>query len=167
VQAALLSARRFNAATSDLLPRGGQVNGHVSVQLATYPGDGSRYVRHRDASPSSPHRRVTAIYYANRTHWDPSKDGGSLRIYGTGEGFARSSHGPTGTAPALGPSALPAGVSVGVHADEETYVDVAPCGDRLLVFLSHLEHEVSLRPPATRSCCHCSLRVALAASQCP
>jgi len=119
------------------------VNGNASVQLATYPGDGSRYVRHRDASPSSPHRRLTAIYYANSTHWDPSTDGGSLRIYGTGEGFTRSPHHPATAT--LGPSALPAGVSVGVHPDGETYVDVAPCGDRLLVFLSHLEHEVSVR----------------------
>ena len=41
------------------------VMGPPSFQLARYPGNASRYVRHADASPSSPARSVTAIYYLN------------------------------------------------------------------------------------------------------
>ena len=39
--------------------------GPPSFQLARYPGNGSRYARHADASPSSPARSITAIYYLN------------------------------------------------------------------------------------------------------
>ena len=41
------------------------VMGPPSFQLARYPGAGARYVRHADASHSSPARSITAIYYLN------------------------------------------------------------------------------------------------------
>lgn len=41
------------------------VMGPPSFQLAMYPGDAARYVRHADASDSSPARSFTAIYYLN------------------------------------------------------------------------------------------------------
>lgn len=53
--------------------------GRFDLQLAHYPGDGARYVRHRDAFPGQSNRRVTAIYYAN-PDWRP-EHGGLLRLY--------------------------------------------------------------------------------------
>jgi len=80
----------------------GTLTGRLSHQLARYPGDGTGYVRHRDAYPASvaagsasvstsgtpdeeATRRLTAIYYLNET-WVP-ENGGQLRLYnssGTG-----------------------------------------------------------------------------------
>lgn len=51
----------------------------LEVQLARYPGDGARYVRHRDAMSRNPARRATAIVYLNPA-WTPS-DGGCLRVH--------------------------------------------------------------------------------------
>jgi len=55
----------------------------IEIQIARYPGGGSRYDRHRDAFRTQlgarPNRRVTAIYYANPT-WRP-EDGGALRLH--------------------------------------------------------------------------------------
>jgi hypothetical protein len=45
------------------------VGGRVSVQLACYPGEGARYVRHTDASDAVPGRTVTALLYLN-PNWD-------------------------------------------------------------------------------------------------
>jgi SM-20-related protein len=53
--------------------------GRFDLQLAHYPGGGARYVRHRDAFPGQPNRRVTAIYYAN-PDWRP-EHGGQLRLF--------------------------------------------------------------------------------------
>ncbi|MDC0710250.1 2OG-Fe(II) oxygenase [Stigmatella sp. ncwal1] len=53
--------------------------GRFDVQLAHYPGGGTRYVRHRDAFPGQSNRRLTAIYYAN-PDWKPEQ-GGQLRLY--------------------------------------------------------------------------------------
>ena len=57
--------------------------------------------------------------------------GGDLRVYGAREGLA---------------ARAAAGVVAGVGTDGEAFVDVAPRGDRLVVFLSHLEHEVRETP---------------------
>jgi SM-20-related protein len=51
-----------------------------TVQLAAYPGDGARYVRHRDALAGDPTRRATAILYLN-PGWTPAH-GGLLRVHG-------------------------------------------------------------------------------------
>lgn len=53
--------------------------GRFDLQLAHYPGEGARYVRHRDAFPGQANRRVTAIFYAN-PDWRP-EHGGLLRLY--------------------------------------------------------------------------------------
>jgi len=49
-----------------------------ALQLACYPGAGTRYVPHVDALAGDPGRRVTAIVYLNPA-WTPS-DGGALRV---------------------------------------------------------------------------------------
>ncbi len=48
------------------------------LQLGYFPGAGSHYVRHHDASASAL-RRITAIVYLN-TGWQPA-DGGQLRLH--------------------------------------------------------------------------------------
>lgn len=53
------------------------------LQLATYPGDGAGYVRHRDAFPGSINRKITAIWYLN-PGWRPAH-GGALRLFVPGE----------------------------------------------------------------------------------
>lgn len=53
--------------------------GFFTVQLAVYPGDGARYVAHRDALAGDPARRATAILYLNPA-WTPA-DGGCLRVW--------------------------------------------------------------------------------------
>lgn len=55
--------------------------GRFDVQLAHFPGNGARYVRHRDAFPMSAgeNRRLTAIVYLNED-WQPAH-GGHLRLY--------------------------------------------------------------------------------------
>ncbi|MFT4979167.1 MAG: SM-20-related protein [Myxococcota bacterium] len=52
-----------------------------SVQLAHYP-TGSQYVRHRDAIPGDPNRRLTAVLYLN-ADWQPAH-GGQLRVWEPG-----------------------------------------------------------------------------------
>jgi len=61
------------------------------LQLAYYPGTGSRYVRHRDAFQGAESRRVTAIWYAN-PGWHASH-GGALRLH--------TQAGPVDVAPVL------------------------------------------------------------------
>ena len=83
------------------------------VMLAHYPV-GSRYVRHSDVSAALSHRRVTAILYLN-ADWEPAH-GGQLLLY------------PSSSSPPEQPSS--------------STVAVAPRLGRLLVFDSHVEHEV-------------------------
>jgi SM-20-related protein len=58
--------------------------GRHDVQLALYPGQGARYVRHRDAFAGArgPNRRLTAITYLN-PGWEPAH-GGLLRLFPEG-----------------------------------------------------------------------------------
>ncbi|MGH7266931.1 MAG: 2OG-Fe(II) oxygenase, partial [Candidatus Rokuibacteriota bacterium] len=55
--------------------------GRAELQVARYPGGGTRYTRHRDAfrDAAGPRRRVTAIVYLN-PGWTPA-DGGCLRLH--------------------------------------------------------------------------------------
>ncbi|KAL0031913.1 hypothetical protein WJX79_004937 [Trebouxia sp. C0005] len=92
------------------------VMGPASFQLARYPGNEARYVRHADASDSSPARSLTAIYYLN-PDWDSKLHGGQLCLY----------HKPTG--------------DQGQACGEQATL-VAPAGDTLVIFDSHMEHEV-------------------------
>jgi SM-20-related protein len=57
----------------------------TEIQLARYPGGGTRYRRHRDAFPGRSSRRVTALYYLNST-WQPAH-GGLLRCHLDGGPF--------------------------------------------------------------------------------
>jgi hypothetical protein len=92
------------------------------------PGGGARYVRHLDAFKADgggSTRRMTAIYYVNPA-WR-EEDGGHLRLYLGRPDAASSSR-------CVDSSSSVAG---------DRYWDVAPLGDRLLVFHSeHVEHEV-------------------------
>lgn len=77
----------------------------------------ARYVRHLDAQPinsnASDQRRLTLLYYINPS-WVTS-DGGCLRLYPHHQEDSQT----------------------------EMFVDVAPLGDRLLIFQSRtVEHEV-------------------------
>ena len=73
---------------------------------------GARYVRHSDVSPAVSHRRLTAILYLN-ADWR-EEHGGQLVLFGSG----------------------------GDGGGGETETVVAPHLGRLLLFRSHLEHEV-------------------------
>lgn len=92
------------------------VAGPPSFQLARYPGNGTRYVRHADASHSSPARSLTAIYYLN-PDWDSKLNGGQLCLYHKSTGDQSSASGQQVTL-------------------------VPPAGDTLVIFDSHVEHEV-------------------------
>lgn len=52
----------------------------LKVQIACYPGQATRYVRHLDAFKGGANRRLTVLYYLN-TEWQNSH-GGQLRIWG-------------------------------------------------------------------------------------
>ena len=87
---------------------GGELDG-CNFMAATYPGGGTRYVKHRDALPYQAGRKLTVIYYVN-AGWRPAH-GGELRLWPE----------PEGAAPP---------------------VVLAPVADRLVCFISSLEHEV-------------------------
>lgn len=86
------------------------------VMLAHYP-EGARYVRHSDVSAAMSHRRVTAILYLN-PDWQPSH-GGELLLYPTADSASTTAD----------PAATVATI-------------IAPRLGRLLLFDSHMEHEV-------------------------
>ncbi|EFJ43296.1 hypothetical protein VOLCADRAFT_96541 [Volvox carteri f. nagariensis] len=117
--AALLE--RMEALRSQLERQGYSVGGRPTFQLASYPGGGTRYVRHCDASLSCPTRTLTAIVYLNEPYWEPQVDGGCLTLYNV---------------PYTGPL-RGCGLAMG-----EPATVVAPLGGRLVVFESHLSHEV-------------------------
>ena len=97
------------------------------VMLAHYP-EGARYVRHSDVSAVMSHRRVTAIFYLN-PDWEPSH-GGELVLYP----FADSASTTADPAAAVWSTTQP--------VDDQGNVVVAPRLGRLLLFDSHVEHEV-------------------------
>jgi SM-20-related protein len=63
----------------ELVAVAGLKSSEVQIQLALYPGDGARYVRHRDTYPGGPQRTLTCVYYLNDT-WQQG-DGGELRLH--------------------------------------------------------------------------------------
>ncbi|KAK9916189.1 hypothetical protein WJX75_009844 [Coccomyxa subellipsoidea] len=111
----------------DLATWGYDVGGRPSIQLSMYPGNGSRYERHTDASDSVPGRTVTAILYLN-PGWDAALHGGQLCIYNLADRWR----------PGL---KLDPQMSPGYAAGEPAVV-VAPIGGRLVVFESNTAHEV-------------------------
>ncbi len=130
------ACRRLRQVQGELSRAWGLGQGRLQAQLACYPGGGTRcpscctlfcntkrsshllarYVRHLDAQPTSnasDQRRLTLLYYINPS-WVPS-DGGCLRLYPHNQEDSQT----------------------------EMFVDVAPLGDRLLIFQSRtVEHEV-------------------------
>eukprot|EP00877_Chromochloris_zofingiensis_P015121 jgi/Chrzof1/9863/Cz04g18220.t1 len=116
----LMITNSISRLSHQLSEQGYDVDGRISYQLACYPGHGARYVRHCDASPSSPNRSITAILYLNQS-WHVQTDGGALVLYNGAY---------------MGPL-LGAGVTAG-----EPAVTIAPLGGRLVVFDSRLDHEV-------------------------
>lgn len=102
-----------------------------TYMCACYPGGGARYVKHRDALPYKAGRKLTVIYYLN-AHWQPGH-GGELRIWPAtsgGDGDAQRAA-----------SAAGEGGTTAEDASAEPVV-VAPVADRLVLFISSLEHEV-------------------------
>lgn len=101
-----------------------------STQLAVYSGDGARYVRHRDShDKGGPHRRLTCIWYGNND-WQ-HEHGGYLRLYLPHQ-YRDSDDVKNGT-----------NTSDQDDVGDESYVDISPIYDRLVLFLSgEMEHEV-------------------------
>lgn len=92
---------------------------NTEFQLAVYDAAGTGYVMHRDAGPNGPYRRLTVIYYINDK--SDELDGGALRILLPHPDQVPSSSGDLTT----------------------LNVDLAPRGDRLIVFQSEwLWHQV-------------------------
>ena len=74
------AATAATAATMPPTPPPAALLDSPSFMLACYPGSGARYVRHRDAAPSSrPGRKLTLLYYLNPA-WETAH-GGQLRIW--------------------------------------------------------------------------------------
>lgn len=112
------------------------------LQLACYPGEGTRYPRHLDndrmaagAKDGPPGLRVadrcvTALVYLNESTWDEAS-GGHLRVYGI--------PGAAGDVPT---AATSGGGAAGAE-QEETFRDFAPVAGRLILFRSDaIDHEV-------------------------
>jgi SM-20-related protein len=121
--------------------------GRFDVQVARYPASGARYQRHRDAFTGGESRRLTLIYYAN-PGWR-TEHGGVLRVYpGDGDGNGnrhRNGNGHTDTATDTDTASATATASASASAPPPPppAIDIEPCLDRLIAFLSHrLEHEV-------------------------
>ena len=96
-----------------------------TFMLAEYPGGGTRYVRHRDATPSPfAGRKLTCLYYLNPA-WDPTM-GGALEIWPRSCDEAVLERQKSGEEPDGSPPEI-----------------VAPMMDRLVIFKSALEHAVA------------------------
>jgi SM-20-related protein len=85
----------------------------TQIQLTCYPGEGARYIRHLDAYVGSSERRITCLYYLNPEY----KDANDAKLGGDLRVFHDNS--------------------------DDQFTDIAPIGDRLVIFQSRLlEHEV-------------------------
>ncbi|GAB5358453.1 hypothetical protein AAMO2058_000458900 [Amorphochlora amoebiformis] len=115
----------------------------VSMQVALYPGGGSRYVKHIDAVSGGPQRRITCLLYLN--HAWKSTDGGQLRLYPplTSQKNISSSSKNVTNKLTKKTNLKSEQKTVGDTCTSPEYVDVDPIGDRVVVFLSGcVEHEV-------------------------
>jgi len=115
----------------------------VSMQVALYPGGGSRYVKHIDAVSGGPQRRITCLLYLN--HAWKSTDGGQLRLYPplTSQKNISSSSKNVTNKLTNKTNLKSEQKTVGDTCTSPEYVDVDPIGDRVVVFLSGcVEHEV-------------------------
>ena len=124
----LLSART-NALLASLREACPELLGDVICRqraMVSRYGLGDAFARHIDNTRDEAHgngRLLTSVYYMQAEAWDARGSGGCLRIF----------H----------PQAEPAGASAG-QAETAPLVDVAPLGDRLVIFLSDARcpHEV-------------------------
>ena len=110
------------------------------LQLAVYAPGGAYYARHRDAFPEAAappgggpgQRRVTAVLYANDAAWDCDAAGGALRLHVPPPPPEEEAGGDDNQHSSSG-AVLPGAA----------YVDVAPRGGTLVLFLSGaVDHEV-------------------------
>jgi Rps23 Pro-64 3,4-dihydroxylase Tpa1-like proline 4-hydroxylase len=87
----------------------------LQTQIACYPGEGARYVRHLDSTPGGPDRRLTCLFYLNKD-WK-KEHGGCLRLFLPREAV--------------------------VEGNDEEELDIEPLMNRLIVFQSRtVPHEV-------------------------
>jgi len=115
LSAYLLGAEALRGRLGDaarLIERVGGGLDGCTAMCAVYPGGGSRYAKHRDALAYRAGRKLTVILYLN-SGWE-SAHGGELRLW-------------------------PAPTQEGAEREPVT---VSPLADRLLLFVSSLEHEV-------------------------
>jgi SM-20-related protein len=74
---------KMNALREDLNANCEFGSERVEIQVAEYPGDGTGFVLHLDATEEMKKRRMTCIYYSN-PDWEEAH-GGQLKVYLPGE----------------------------------------------------------------------------------
>ncbi|CAD7940772.1 unnamed protein product [Amoebophrya sp. A120] len=104
------------------------------AMVARYPGNGARYVTHRDNECHLNHRALTVILYLSddceAEPWDVERDGGQLRAY----------TGPTGDGNSLSSSSTSCDAFT---SPESPHVDIAPEFGTMACFRADLvPHEV-------------------------
>mmetsp|Transcript_25308 Transcript_25308/g.40593 ORF Transcript_25308/g.40593 Transcript_25308/m.40593 type:complete len:208 (+) Transcript_25308:419-1042(+) len=117
----------------------------VSVQAAVYPGNGARYVRHKDSYPGGgPQRRITILYYLN-PEWQEG-DGGELRIHLPLKESDKDKNGNEcvpNNKDEVNERTSKSRNGGKVRQSAECFVDIPPTADKVVMFLSeYMEHEV-------------------------
>jgi SM-20-related protein len=123
--------------------------------LACYPGKGTRYIKHRDCHPERPGRKLTVLYYLN-SDWIP-EHGGCLRIWpmssiSAGESIDSMHEGLCREEGAtllekmkrdqVSEYSSSSSSTSTSSIDGEEPVIVEPKLDRMVIFVSTMEHEV-------------------------
>ena len=93
----------------------GESANRCTFMCAKYPKDTAGYIRHRDAKPKRPGRKLTCLCYFNND-W-VEEHGGQLRIW-------------------------PCIESESEDLEETSFVDISPLGMRIVIFRSSLWHQV-------------------------